>query len=369
MPTARFHLDRNAVVPLHAQIYDAFLTMIRKDELKTGDALPSEHELARELMVSRATVRKAFVQLGQDGFLVSQAGKGTFVGSRPSVRQVVVALLVIGFTEASHHKRQGAYGSLVRGVAEATSENEVLFNIFHFPIGSDLRTCLARIDARRFDGVLVRMWANVTDGDIESLTEYGLPYVVIKRRIPNRVINSVVIDDIQGGYLAVDHLIRLGHRRIGIITGPSDIHIFTDRLIGAEQAFAARGLRLDPSLVVSAPTTFDVDGFRCMDSVLALPNPPTAVFVSGDVMASGAYDAIRRHGIRIPQEISIIGFDDIEAAALFAPPLTTIRTSYVELGRVAAELLLDLIHGKQSLPTERIINPVLVVRESTTRCE
>ena len=366
MKLLQIRLNRKSFIPLYSQIYTAIAGMIQRGQFKTGDSLPSEHQLCHHLGVSRHTVRQALTRLGREGLIVSQAGKGTFVASKPPAKHLAIALLVIGFSEQIYQSRQGVYGSLVRGVAEVTAAKDVLFNIFHFPLGSEFAACLGSVEPTLYDGILVRTYENIREEDIRALEELGLPYVIIKRRIPGQSINAVLIDEVKGGFLAADHLAGLGHRRIAVIAGPREIQVFADRIAGAEQALAARGLTLDPDLVRTAPNSIDEDGFRCAAALLARPSPPHALFVASDLMALGAYEAIRQRGLRIPEDISVVGFDDIEVASRLSPPLTTIRTSYFDLGQSATSLLLEILARHRPEPVEILMEPTLVVRESTT---
>lgn len=362
---SKLHLNKNSFAPLYSQLHLAITGMIQKGQLKEGDRLPSEHDLCRELGVSRHTVRQSLARLMKDGYIFSVPGKGSFVTAQRSTKRLAIAVLVIGFSEEIYQSRQGVYGSFIRGVAEVTAARGVLFNILHFDLSSPFVTCLASIDPNLYDAILVRTYENVVGADIDALEGTGLPYVVVKRRLPGRIVPAVLIDEIKGGYLAVEHLIQAGHRRIGVVTGPRHIQVFADRIAGAEQALLAHGLRLEANLVASGPNSIDKDGFACAARLLDVAPRPTALFVASDLMALGAYEAIRQRRLRIADDISVVGFDDIEPASRLSPPLTTVRTSYFTLGETGTTLLLEQLQGLPVSGVERIIDPVLIVREST----
>jgi LacI family transcriptional regulator len=167
----------------------------------------------------------------------------------------------------------------------------------------------------------------------------------------------------QGAYKATEYLIELGHRRIGFITGAMDQICAQDRSAGYEAALADHGITFDPELV------FEGDFFRPLGyagarALLELSHPPTAIFASNDVSAFGVMEAVREHGLRIPDDVSIVGFDDIPQAAHVHPPLTTVRQPLEEMGRAATRMLLEHIQDPLH-PPERVQLPTeLVLRQS-----
>jgi LacI family transcriptional regulator len=163
----------------------------------------------------------------------------------------------------------------------------------------------------------------------------------------------------QGAYDATRYLIRLGHRRIGFITGALELGCAVDRLAGYQAALTDHDLPSDPTLI----TTGDFhrpQGFAGAQALLNRPDRPTAILASNDEMAFGAMEAARVHGLRIPDDISVVGFDDIPQASVVHPPLTTVRQPLEEMGRMATQMLLRLIAepqlqvGRVALPTELV---------------
>ncbi len=205
------------------------------------------------------------------------------------------------------------------------------------------------------DGVIVATTPR-EDPLIPRLIHDGLPFVVIGRH-PDELVSYVDSDNLAGSRAIVEHLVALGHQRIATITGPLDVLLGYDRLEGYKRALRAHGLPHDPALVVQGNFT-EASGRAGME--LLLPQQPTAVFAASDMMAIGAIKVIKEAGLRVPQDISVVGFDDLPVASIVEPALTTVRQPINELGRVAAETLLSLIHDKQApqhivLPTELII--------------
>lgn len=203
------------------------------------------------------------------------------------------------------------------------------------------------------------------DADIaERFEARGIPCVFLDPvGAPADGLLSVRADNWSGGFLAAQHLIDLGHTRIGVISGPSNAMNATARLAGVRAAFTAAGLTLGNDMCIEA--TFRMDGGR--DAAIAQlnrPEPPTAIITGNDVQAMGVYEAARRLNIAIPYELSVIGYDDIRAAQYLAPPLTTIHQPLEEMGAKAAELILAARDGNDA--TGNFILPTtLAEREST----
>lgn len=195
---------------------------------------------------------------------------------------------------------------------------------------------------------------------LTALRQRGFPYVLIDHHGVDRTGPAVGATNWQGGYDATQYLIELGHRRIGFITGTLDLACSTDRLAGYQAALHDAGLPTPPELVQTGDF-FQPSGYRGTRELLALPERPTAIFASNDVMAFGVMEAVREHGLRIPHDISIVGFDDVPQAAHVHPPLTTVRQPLEEMGRAATRMLMSLIEKPQQslsridLPTQLII--------------
>jgi LacI family transcriptional regulator len=173
-----------------------------------------------------------------------------------------------------------------------------------------------------------------------------------------------VTSDNQGGALmAVEHLITLGHRRIAYVRGAAGTPSSQKRYAGYQQALAQAGLPLDDALTVPGDYTHE-GGRRAMGHLLDLPQPPTAVFCANDLSALGALEVAQLRGLRVPADLSIVGFDDIDPAALATPPLTTISLPPRRVGTIIAETLVERLQGRQE-PIHRFIKAELVVRQST----
>jgi DNA-binding LacI/PurR family transcriptional regulator len=212
----------------------------------------------------------------------------------------------------------------------------------------------------RVDGVIV---ASSRVGSLYKpmLKEIGVPIVLINNQQARAFIHSVSVNDVQGSQLATEHLISLGHRAIAHIGGPAEHLATRNRFAGYRRALLKAGIKYSTSLVAQGYGKTEV-----LDQITALllHTPcPTAIFCYNDMTAIGALSALKQKGVRIPQDISIVGYDDISFAQYVDPPLTTIRQPKDEMGQLAARMLLDLVDGKQ---VENIVlSGELVVRRST----
>jgi LacI family transcriptional regulator len=190
-----------------------------------------------------------------------------------------------------------------------------------------------------------------------------VPFVMAGRH-PNEMVHYVDVDNVAGARMAVEHLIRLGHQRIATITGPLNMTAGMDRLKGYRQALAAHQLPVDEALILEGDFT-EASGEAAARRLLS--NSATAVFAASDVMAIGALKALREAGLQVPQDVALVGFDDVPLATAVEPELTTVRQPIERLGSMAADLLLNLLENPpdERAPAHRIILPCrLAIRGS-----
>jgi DNA-binding LacI/PurR family transcriptional regulator len=220
--------------------------------------------------------------------------------------------------------------------------------------------------SRGVDGVVFAS-VEVNDPDIKPLLDDGFPFVLVNRKLGNRRLDRktdwVVLDNFAGGYMAMQHLLRLGHRRIAVITGPMTVSTALERTKGARQAMVDAGLPLDPALVVQCDFSTE-RAYEETRKLLARPSRPTAMFSQTDHMALGVREAVYEAGLRIPEDVALVGFDNIAAGALHGVELTTISQKIYEMGTMAIDLLCKRI-GKPSAPTSQVVlEPEIVIRRS-----
>lgn len=219
---------------------------------------------------------------------------------------------------------------------------------------------LKAILSRSVDG-LILIGGDVPESDITDLCG-ELPVVVVARELPSESIFCIHTDNVAGGHTATAHLIGLGHRDIAIIKGVSHHPDAVDRVTGYENALSEAGISINPKLICDGDFTAE-SGIAAINQLVENNIHFTAVFTSNDTTAFGARLALDRHGIRVPQDVSLVGFDDQMESAFMTPPLTTIYQPAREMGRAASNAVMSLINKEE--PAEVSTNAVLQVREST----
>jgi LacI family transcriptional regulator len=217
---------------------------------------------------------------------------------------------------------------------------------------------------RQVDGIVL-VSASESVEVTRSISERALPIVVVDRELPGVALDCVFTDQVAGGRLATSHLLALGHRNIGCITGPAALAPSEGRVQGYVAALKAAGRAVDDRLIAHGDF-HDRSGYTSGLRLLALDNRPTAIFASNDMMAIGAMAAAREFGLTVPGDISIVGYDDIGLAEYMNPPLTTVAQPKYELGRVSAQLLLERTLDRSLPPRRVLLRSSLVVRGSTS---
>ena len=223
-------------------------------------------------------------------------------------------------------------------------------------------TYLKRCRHQQVDGVVL-MGVNRTDPQMVELTASGLPCMSIDVDMLGHRAGYVMSDNQEGARQAVRHLISLGHKRIALINGDAIGRVRHDRLIGYREAMEAAGLPYRPDYVREYDFTWQ-HGYESMQQLLDLADPPTAVFAAADLTAMGAIKAIRERGLQVPEDIAMVGFDDIEVASMVHPALTTVRQDKEGMGRAAGENLIRLIEEPGYTPPIITLKTELVIRES-----
>lgn len=217
---------------------------------------------------------------------------------------------------------------------------------------------------RRPTGV-VAVFSELTVQQQSQFATRGIPLVVIDPTgEPLHQTPSIGATNWSGGMAATRHLLDLGHRRIAMLGGPREWPCCQARLAGFQAAMEAAGVRIDPELI-PVDILYVEGGLRAGAALLRLPEPPTAIFTTNDLQALGVYEAARRAGVRIPEDLSVIGFDDLSFTQWTGPPLTTVRQPLVDMGVTAVDLIATLAAGHAPRQTRVELATTLVVREST----
>ena len=211
------------------------------------------------------------------------------------------------------------------------------------------------------DGVIVSSML-MDDPIVKALAESNLPFVLIGRHPTNQNISFIDLNNHKSAFDAVMYLLNIGCQRVATISGPENMIVGRDRLQGYKDAIARNQMFLDEHLIEEGDFT-EEGGYRAMRSLLEAR--PDGVFVASDSMAMGAMRACQENGVRIPQEVAVIGFDDIASSCRMTPTLSTVRQPIQEMGVKAAEMIIEMIQHPDGEPKKVILETGLILREST----
>ncbi|WP_405146265.1 LacI family DNA-binding transcriptional regulator [Sphaerisporangium sp. NBC_01403] len=254
---------------------------------------------------------------------------------------------------------------IIRGAETAAREAEaaVVVSVLHTHSGPG-RDWLDRIAARRTDGVVL-VASRLTRRQHGQLLARSIPFVIVDPEgEPAADVASVGATNWHGGLAATRHLLELGHRRIGMIGGPPEMLCSRARIDGYRAALETAGVTVDPELIRYGDFLVD-SGHVHGKAFLELPEPPTAIFAGSDMQAFGVFEAARRAGLRVPDDLSVVGFDDLPLARSAWPPLTTVRQPLEEMAALATRMALEISRG-DSPETRRVeLATDLLVRDST----
>jgi len=259
--------------------------------------------------------------------------------------------------------RNPFYAEVLNGMEVATREKN--YHIIFANTQRDYKKEEEAINlllAKRVDGLLIAPVQD-RDDDINSLVEANIPFVVVGRDFENIELDAIYNDEVKGGFLATEYLIKKGHKRIALIDGFLYKSPAKGRLEGYKKALKKYGISMDDALV--SVGDIDVkDGYERTKQMLEKNLDFTAIFAYNDMMAFGAMQAIREKGLRIPEDIGLVGYDDIPFCSLMNPALTTIRLKKQELGIESVKLLLSRINGRHKKLKKVILDVELIVRET-----
>lgn len=359
-------LDLHNSAPLYLQIVDDIKSKIAKKEFKAGDQLGSHAELAALYGVSLITVKKALETLIHDGFVFSRVGKGTYVAqpafeAQPREHQTIGLVL--------RDIRSPFFSRIMHSVENAAYElgyHVLLSNSSGKAEKEEAQ--IARFRKFGVNGMIIASMSHKYHATptVRKLLHEGFPFVMVSY-IADEDVPFVGSDHKLGGYMATEYLMKLGYQRIGYINGEKGNLVGDLRRRGYEEALRAYHRRIDKRLMYHLRMRgewHDYDsGSEIGKRFRKMKLKPDAFFVYNDLSALGFMDAVLAQGLRVPEDVAIVGFDDIERGEYATVPLTTVRQPAALIGKEAMELLLQLMGGKSSSP-RRAIKPELVIRES-----
>jgi LacI family transcriptional regulator len=335
----------------------------------TGKGRLKLEDVARMSGVSRSTVSRVINQhpnvsepvrqrvwgvIQETGYHPHQAARSLAL-QRSNILGLVIPRSVQSFFSDPYFPR------LTQGVAQACNEHNATLSLFLFHTKEDERNLFPRLSRPGLvDGIIIQ--ATHADDDLfNQLSQSDIPFIVAGRPMNVPDASYVDVDNVRGAFTAVRHLIHQGFRRIGTITGPLNTSTGQDRLSGYRKAQDDSGIDFDERLVVEGDFSQD-SGYYAAKRLLQ--HKPEAIFVASDMMALGALRALRENGMQVPEDIAIVGFDDIPDAAQMSPHLTTIRQPIHSMGMQLVETLLDVIDNGSKPPRRVVFGTELVIRES-----
>jgi LacI family transcriptional regulator len=252
------------------------------------------------------------------------------------------------------------FPSLIQGVTSACSAREYSVMLWLAEPEQECRTIGQIANNGLLDGVIIAS-SLMEDPLQQTLLEIGMSFILVGRHATDRTVSYVDVDNFNSAQEAVAYLLRLGRRRVATITGPHNMIAGADRRAGYEAALRERGLAVDAALIVEGDFT-EMGGYMAAQQLL--PQAPDAIFVASDSMAIGALRALREAGRSVPEDVAVVGFDDMPFAARANPPLTTIRQPIQRTGQVAADTLMEMIEARTTQPRRIILPAELVIRTS-----
>ena len=328
-----------------------------------------------------ATIREVAETAGVSYATVSHVLNKTRFVSRETRERVEAAMVALNYrpNALARSLRQGKTNTM--GLVLPDSANPFFAEISRciedesFKKGYSVFLCNTEMDTQRelfyvdvlskkqVDGIIFVAAGDQADS-LDFLVRQNMPVVMIDRHLPNVEVDAVLTDHQLGGVLATRHLIKLGHKRIACIAGPSSITPSAERITGYRMALEEAGVSFDENLLIRGDYHAQ-SGMEITHSLLKMNPRPTAIFALNDLMALGALRAAAEAGYSVPRDLAIVGYDDLELAQFTNPPLTTVAQPKKEIGARAVNLLVDRISGKSPSPSRLVLPPELIVRRST----
>ena len=322
------------------------------------DKLPGERTLAKEYGFSYMTIRKAIENLVAEGVLYKIPTKGTFVADRKITKKITKVIgyfldssIVSGLTSP--------YYSLIFNALEKQATKHG-YSLIYF---SDIGDSSSLKHMNKIDGVIVSCFPRV-ENIVHDISKH-VPVVVIDNSSSDKTIPSIIIDNFNAVSASVDYLCSLGHKRIGFMTGLEDSDVGKDRYAGYKSGLNTHGIKLNENLVFRGNYSFE-SGAEGADYFLSLKKTPTALICANDAMAIAATRKIIQYGLNVPEDISVIGFDDITVASQIHPPLTTISAPIDEIAERALNMLIGQIQNKEFNNKHVALPAKLVIRDTCT---
>jgi len=373
-------------VPAALRIAHLLQEKIARQEYKTGEWLPTERELADEFDVDRSTIRAALAHLAEQHLIVRQPGRRPWVNMRQETaampeeqqrRLTAPQTIAAVIPQPPHYP---ALSLIQRGILRVLRQRKPPYRLVVFDNqGEEWSQSLAQerhaLEAIENEGIAAAiLWSlggKETLPEIRRLQAKGIPLVLLDRYPVDTPCDFVGVDNRTAARDAVSHLLHLGHRRIAHLTSTDRILTVREREEGYREALLSQGLEPSEALIYRLPDHDDLHPAvgSAADHFLSLEEPPTALFALKDVLAHAFIKEVQARGLRVPEDISVVGFDDHDRHSLQPPMLTTVHQPFERMGQRAAELLLQRLAAPPAvnMPYQHVLLPAPLVVRSTCR--
>ncbi len=346
---------------LYQQIYLSLKKQIEQGKMVNGRIIPSEYELAGEFGASRVTIRRALLKLQEEKYLIRKRGYGTEISYHPEPRkdEKSIAVMLVDITRPF-------FAGILKGIQDKLDwEGYNLILCDTENLSGKEREYLSKHKNSVAGFIIAPATGNQNHAYYGELLEKKIPFVFVDRYIPEFNVDTVFSDNMQGGYLVTKHLLNLGHKKIAVLSELEATSLI-DRIEGYKKALLEYGLSPAENLVFCGKERGFLAGYHLIKEVIESRPEVTAAFCLNDDIGWGALKQLAEMKIKVPENFSVSGFDNLDFASNLHPSLTTVNQSNYQMGEKAVEILLGRITGKLTGKKETVSLPVeLVVREST----
>lgn len=345
----------DTTIPKYALVENYIKQAIKQRKIVAK--LPGERVLAGELGYSYMTIRKAIENLVDEGILYKVPTKGTYVADQRAHKPKKHTIGYFLDSRIAGGLSSPYYAMIFDAIEQVTARNGYSLVYFTDSDPSNLPKIL-----KKLDGVIASCFPRI-ENTIQDIKQI-VPVVVIDNSASDKTIPSVIVDNFTAEIQSVDHLCSLGHERIGFMTGLEDSDVGKNRFEGYKSGLSQHGIDADPALVFRGNYTFG-SGVGGTDYFLSLEQMPTAIICANDSMALGAISKLHQSGLKVPDDMSIIGFDDVDVASQVIPSLTTVSVPVIEIAGRAFSMLECLIDGKALENKHVALDAQLITRETS----
>lgn len=355
-------LDPASSEPLYVQLEKAIMDRIQVCQWMPGFRLPTYRKLAEMTGVSLITVQQAVNNLVNRNLLYRRQGQGTFVATQETKSASNRIALFLP------NLREPFFSVLAQIIQTEMINDGYAVSIFAMDDGvSQIARAVELMRDHDVDGIITTTASNEeTFSQVLRARSWNIPVIIVDGHIPGEEISYVECDNHEGMTLIIDHLVSHGHRRIGFASGPCYTYGLKARMEAFSEIMSKRGIGFNPSCLQISHLDRDEGGWDAAHKLLLLRDPPTAIACSTDMVAAGVLRAARALGIKVPDQLSVVGFDDLYLAAHLEVPLTTIRQPVEKIGKIAKKMILERIRKtSKSVMEFHTLPPKLVMRSST----